>query len=546
MSIRIALAQINTTVGDFVGNTKKILAFAKRSAEEGANIVVTPELSLSGYSPEDWLLRKSFYQKNQTALVELREQLKQWPELYVLVGHPDLENGHYFNAASVFKGGQLIVRYCKHSLPNNAVFDEKRYFSSATQAAIFKLGGIAFGVNICEDIWSEAAPKLARQAGAEILLTLNASPYHIKKPLLREQLMRDTVIKQGMALVYVNLIGGQDELVFDGNSFVMNQAGEVCLQLKHAEEDLQFIDIEEGQIKPSAKRNSQHSSPQFELAAQIYQLLVLGLRDYIQKNRFEKVLLGLSGGVDSALTLAIAVDALGADKVHAVMLSSPYTSEISKIDARELSQNLGVQYHELPIDACFEITKKTLALDSLYQNSVDHAPTEENIQARIRATLLMALSNRWGALLLNTSNKSEIAVGYGTLYGDMAGAFAVIKDIAKTEVYRLCDYRNQLAAVIPQRILTRAPSAELKPNQTDQDSLPAYKILDSILQQYVEELRSPEEIIASGHTEQDVKKVLHLIRISEYKRRQAPIGTRVTQRGFGRDWRYPLTSQFEE
>jgi NAD+ synthase (glutamine-hydrolysing) len=537
MTVKVAIAQINSTVGDFVANRAKIVEFSRRAAAQGADIVLTPELSLAGYPPEDLLLRQAFYAKTAEAFGALVEELSPLKDVHVVVGHPVLENGKRFNAASVIVNGKVLGTYHKHDLPNYTVFDEKRYFSSADEPLVFDVKGVKFGINICEDTWSRHAPSRAKAAGAEVLLVPNGSPFHMKKQHQRYDVMRDNVTPHGMSLVYANLVGGQDELVFDGNSFVMNRAGEVCARLRHCEEDLQIVEFD------GADPRSGVIAEDLSVEAQVYQVLVLGVRDYIGKNGFPGVIIGLSGGVDSALTLAVAVDALGADKVRAVMMPSPYTAEISWIDSRDMVKRISVRYDEIPIVDCFDAFRNTL--DNEFKGLPEDA-TEENIQARIRGTILMALSNKFGSIVLTTGNKSENAVGYCTLYGDMAGGFAVIKDIAKTLVYRLCDYRNSVSEVIPQRILTRAPSAELRPNQTDQDSLPAYEVLDAIMQMYMEEDRSIAEILAAGYRKEDVERVTRLIKINEYKRRQAPIGIRVTHRAFGRDWRYPITSKFRE
>ena len=537
MTLKVAIAQMNSTVGDFAGNRAKIVDFARRAAAQGADIVLTPELSLSGYPPEDLLLRNAFYELTQQAFDELATELAAFKGLHVVVGHPILRGTQRFNAASVILEGRVLGTYCKHDLPNYMVFDEVRYFTSASEPFVFNVKGVRLGLNICEDCWFPSAPKMARDAGAEVLLILNGSPYHMHKQHVRYDMMRDHVIAQGMSLVYANLVGGQDELVFDGNSFVMNPRGELCLQLRHCEEDLQIVEFD-GAVPHRRPFEGDRS-----IEAMVYQALVLGVRDYVGKNGFSGAIIGLSGGVDSALTLAIAVDALGADRVRAVMMPSPYTAEISLIDSRDMVRRLGLRYDELPIHDCFAAFGKTLAQEFA---GLPEDATEENIQARIRGTLLMALSNKHGPIVLTTGNKSEMAVGYCTLYGDMAGGFAVIKDIAKTLVYRLCHYRNSLSNVIPQRIITRAPSAELRPDQTDQDSLPPYEVLDPIMQMYTEENSSVAEIIAAGYDEADVRRVTHLIRVNEYKRRQAPVGIRVTHRSFGRDWRYPITSRYRE
>ncbi|PRC91274.1 NAD+ synthase [Solimicrobium silvestre] len=535
--IKLAVVQMNSTLGDLSGNAAHILNFSRRAYQQGAHIVLTPELSLVGYPPEDLLLRDSFYSASQAALNELATQLAEFPNLHVLVGHPLMKDGRRYNAASLLVNGRIQASYCKQDLPNGHVFDEKRYFDAGQDALVFEFENVKFGVTICEDTWSAAVPTQAKIAGAQVLLVLNGSPFHMNKQHLRYQVMRDNVTQQGMALVYANLVGGQDELIFDGNSFVLDSQGQIQAQLKHAQEDLQIIEF------AGATPQAGVIAPELSVEAQVYQALVLGVRDYIGKNGFPSVLLGMSGGVDSALTLAIAVDALGADKVRAVMMPSPYTAEISWLDSREMVDKLGVRYDEISINPCFSAFTATLAQEF---EGLPLDATEENIQARIRGTLLMALSNKHGSIVLTTGNKSEMAVGYCTLYGDMAGGFAVLKDIAKTLVYRLCAYRNSLSLVIPERILTRPPSAELRPDQTDQDSLPPYEILDGIMQMHMEENCSTEQIVKAGYQQQDVDRITRLIKINEYKRRQSPVGIRVTHRAFGRDWRYPITSKFRD
>ena len=537
MTVKVAIAQINSTVGDLAGNRARIVDAARRAAASGADIVLTPELSLVGYPPEDLLLRHAFYAKTREALAELTAELAAFPGLHVVVGHPVAEGGARYNAASVLLDGVVLGTYRKHDLPNTTVFDEKRYFTSADEALVFAVKGVRFGINICEDTWFAHAPARAKAAGADVLLVPNGSPYHMHKTHLRYDTMRQNVTAQGMALVYANLVGGQDELIFDGDSFVMDQHGVLCAQLAHFDEDLLVVEFDGARPLPLPL-----PAP-LPLEAQVYRALVLGVRDYIEKNGFPSVLIGLSGGVDSALTLAIAVDALGAARVRAVMMPSQYTADISWLDSREMVARLGVRYDEIPITACVAAFGATLAGEFA---GLKEDATEENIQARIRGTLLMALSNKHGSIVLTTGNKSEMAVGYCTLYGDMAGGFAVIKDIAKTLVYRLCAYRNSVADVIPQRILTRGPSAELRDNQLDQDSLPPYEVLDAIMRMYMEENQSIADIVAAGFSSADVARVTRLIKINEYKRRQSPVGIRVTHRGFGRDWRYPITSRFYE
>ena len=537
MTVNVAIAQINSTVGDLAGNSQRIADFARRAATQGADIVLTPELSLVGYPPEDLLLRRSFYAKSDLALQALAAEMATLTDLHVIVGHPLTRDGANYNAASVLCNGKIIATYCKQALPNYTVFDEKRYFTPADDVCVFSVKGTRFALNICEDTWFPDMPAKARAAGAEVLLVPNASPYHMNKQHLRQEVMREHVSCQGLALVYANLFGAQDELIFDGASFVLNARGEMCAQLPSFEEALTLIAFE------GAEPQSQKLSPALSVEAQVYAALVTGVRDYVGKNGFPGAIIGLSGGVDSALTLAIAVDALGADKVRAVMMPSPYTADISWIDSRDMVARIGVRYDEVPISDCFDAFRNALAFEF---DGLPEDATEENIQARIRGTLLMALSNKTGAIVLTTGNKSEMATGYCTLYGDMAGGYAVIKDIAKTLVYRLCDYRNGISEVIPERILTRAPSAELRPNQTDQDSLPPYEVLDGILRLFMEEGQGVAELLAAGYRKEDIERITRLIRINEYKRRQAPVGPRVTHRAFGRDWRYPITSKFKD
>ena len=535
--VNVAIAQINSTVGDLAGNSHRIAHSARQAAVLGAHIVLTPELSLVGYPPEDLLIRHSFYAKSELALLELAKELADLKDLHVIVGHPLQQGQAYYNAASIVCNGQILKTYRKHALPNYTVFDEKRYFVAADDVCTFELNGICFAITICEDTWYPEMPARARAAGAQVLLVPNASPYHMNKQHLRLDVMRENVSKQGMSLIYANLIGAQDELVFDGGSFAMDASGEVCVQAPSFKESLMLVEFEQGLPK------AQPLHEPLSLEAQVYEALVLGVRDYLSKNGFPGAIIGLSGGVDSALTLAIAVDALGADNVRAVMMPSEYTAEISWIDSRDMVNRLNVRYDEIPISDCFTAFRHSL--DFEFANLAEDA-TEENIQARIRGTLLMALSNKSGSIVLTTGNKSEMATGYCTLYGDMAGGYAVIKDIAKTLVYSLCHYRNSISEVIPERILTRAPSAELRPNQTDQDSLPPYEVLDGILRMYMEEGQGVAELLAAGYRQEDVDRIVRLIKINEYKRRQAPVGPRVTHRAFGRDWRYPITSRFKE
>ena len=533
---KIVLAQINPLLGDLAGNAQLIHKAALEALSQGAKLVVTPELSLTGYPPEDLLLRPAFIQAAEQQLELLMKELAQHTDLTVIVGHPKQTSRGLQNYASVLRNGEVIAGYAKQELPNHEVFDEVRYFVPGNQPCVFECEGIQYGLILCEDAWHPGPAKQAHAAGAKILLVSNASPYHLKKEALRIDVLRSHIDQTKMPLVYVNAVGGQDELVFDGGSFALNKNSEVVMSMPQFETGLGIVNVSPtGELEKSLI-----STPQ-SVEAQAYQALVLGVRDYVTKNRFPGVIIGLSGGVDSALVLAIAVDALGADKVRAVMMASRYTADISWIDARELAKNLGVQYDEIPISGPVDALEQSLA-EQFKGMKID--ATEENIQARVRGTMLMALSNKTGRLVLTTGNKSEMAVGYCTLYGDMAGGFAVIKDIAKTLVYRLCAYRNSIASVIPERILTRAPSAELRPDQKDQDSLPSYEVLDGIVERYMEQNQSIQEIIAAGFDAESVEKVTRLIKLNEYKRRQAPPGVRVTTRAFGRDWRYPITSQF--
>ena len=543
--MRIAAAQLNQTVGDFPGNADRIIGAARQAADLGVRVLVTPELSLTGYPPEDLLLRDAFQRRSNEALDRIREATAPL-DLFLLVGHPVVEGQgaarRRFNAASLLHRGRVVGVCRKRELPNYAVFDEARYFARGEEAFVFDVDGMRLGVAVCEDFWFPVPPRALHEIGAQALLVLNASPYHLGKQHTRLDTARANVSALGMPMLAANQVGGQDELVFDGLSFALDASGALAAQGKAFESDLLVVELQAGADgRVDFVRQAIPESPPPE--AQVYAALVLGVRDYIGKNGFPGAIVGLSGGVDSALVLAIAVDALGADKVRAVMMPSPYTAEISWLDARDMAERLGVRYDELPIGACFDAFRATLAGEF---RGLPEDTTEENLQARIRGMLLMALSNKFGSIVLTTGNKSEMAVGYATLYGDMAGGFAVIKDIAKTLVWRLCRWRNTVSDVIPDRIITRPPSAELKPGQTDQDSLPPYETLDAIVRLYMEEDRSVDEIVAAGHPADAVARVVRLIQVNEYKRRQAPVGIRVTHRAFGRDWRYPITSKFRD
>ncbi|WP_055450489.1 NAD+ synthase [Thiomonas bhubaneswarensis] len=558
MTLRIAVVQCNPTVGDLKANAAQIAHLAQRAYAQGARVVLTPELALTGYPPEDLLLRPAFLRASADALKQLALDLSDLPDLALVVGHPVALSGAdaprlastqqavACNAASLLRGGVIEATYCKHELPNYQVFDERRYFAPGDQAVVFEAGGTHFGINICEDAWFPHAPRKARAAGAQVLLVLNASPYHRGKTAEREQVMRQRCLENGMALVASQMVGGQDEIVFDGASFVLDRSGDLVARAPQFTEDLLMVDVAGGEVLRQAPA---HVAPLKTDHAEVYAALTLGVRDYLGKNGFPGALIGLSGGADSALVLAIAVDALGADKVRAVMMPSEFTAQMSLDDAAEMARRLGVQYDVLPITPLFDAFRATLA--PLLQARPGDT-TLENIQARIRGTLLMGLSNNSGRIVLTTGNKSEMAMGYATLYGDMAGGFAVIKDVTKTLVWELARWRNAQAAalgeaeVIPQRIITRAPSAELRPDQTDQDSLPPYDVLDGILQRYMEQDQSADAVIAAGYARADVERVVHLLKLAEYKRRQAPPGIRITHRAFGRDWRYPITSKFRE
>ena len=550
--VKVALAQINATVGDLAGNARRIADAARSAHAQGARLVITPELGLCGYPPEDLLLRPAFMQACARQLAELARELAACEGLHVVVGHPhqfgeagDLRSRSVqvqrrYNAASVLAGGRIVATYCKRELPNYQVFDERRYFASGRDAGlpplVVDVGGVRFGILICEDAWFEEPAQTAKASGAQALCVINASPFHLGKLAERESRMAERARAAALPLLYAHLSGGQDEIVFDGASFAVDARGQVGARAPMFEESLLTVEVDAGGAVHGAL------APVPSIEAQAWGALVTGVRDYIGKNGFPGAIIGLSGGIDSALVLAIAVDALGADKVRTVMMPSPYTADISWLDARDMAARLGVRYDEISIAPMFDAFRAGLAPQFA---GLAEDTTEENIQARIRGTLLMALSNKFGSIVLTTGNKSEMATGYCTLYGDMAGGFAVIKDVAKTLVYRLARWKNaQGREVIPDRIITRPPSAELRPDQTDQDSLPPYDVLDAILARYMEDDEGIDEIVAAGFDAQTVQHVTRLIKINEYKRRQAPVGIRITHRSFGKDWRYPITSKF--
>jgi len=534
--LQLAIAQFNPTVGDVEGNCQRIL---KQSIEARdrlkADIVIFPELSLTGYPPEDLLLRPDFIKRVQEAMGSLIENLA---GIDCVIGYPEANGELLYNSAAVIRDGEIIANYRKQKLPNYGVFDEKRYFSAGDSVVTFALNGLSIGLTICEDIWQAGVVEETVASGAKLIVNLNASPFHNGKQKNREAVLRDRIKEMQTAIVYVNQEGGQDELVFDGSSFVMNGQGEIVYRAEPFKEQLALIEFNCGERAEPVKSEI---AAEHDCAETTYQALVCGVRDYVGKNGFKGAVLGLSGGIDSALTLALAVDALGADAVEVLMMPSRYTASMSNNDAVEEAELLGVKHFSIPIEPAF----KTF-LDMLKEpfEGLERDTTEENIQARCRGILLMALSNKTGKILLTTGNKSEMSVGYATLYGDMAGGFAPLKDVPKMLVYELSRYRNSISRVIPERVITRPPSAELAPDQKDEDSLPPYPVLDEILERYVERDQSVEEIISAGFDSEQVQRVIGLVDRNEYKRRQAPPGVKITERAYGRDRRYPMTSGF--
>lgn len=556
MSLQICIVQLNFVVGDMPGNARKIIDAARTAYAQGARLVLTPELSICGYAAEDLYLRPSFIAACDDAVKQVAGALADLKGLCVVVGHPagdhqrarSVSVTHRFNAASVLCEGAVRAWYAKRELPNYQVFDERRYFTPGDAPCVFEVDGVRVGLLICEDAWFDQPARSSLEAGAELLAVINASPFHVGKSQERLARMADCARLVGLPLVYAHLVGGQDEVVFDGASFALQADGQMAARAPSFRESCFALRLDQagsGWRWEAPVDTAPMALPGHE--QELWDALVTGVRDYVGKNGFPGVLLGLSGGIDSALVLAIAVDALGAAKVRTVMMPSPYTADISWLDAREMAQRLGVRYDEISIVPEFEAFKASLAVefDGLAEDT-----TEENIQARIRGTLLMALSNKYGSIVLTTGNKSEMATGYCTLYGDMAGGFAVIKDVAKTTVFALAHWRNANDPYgtsrnpIPERIITRPPSAELRPDQKDQDSLPPYEVLDAIVERYMENDESIESLVAAGFDSADVERVTRLIKINEYKRRQAPVGIRVTHRSFGKDWRYPITSKF--
>ena len=549
--LTIALGQLNPLVGDIPGNTDKVIDYLQRARDElKADIVVFPELALIGYPAEDLLLRPSLQIRIERALERV---IAACTGIVAVVGYPCLEGGELFNAAGVIRDGKLVARYYKNRLPNYKVFDEERYFTAGKDTCVIELCGVDTAISICEDVWSPEVMANATAQGARLMLNINASPFHKDKQRMRQQVLKQRSVEGDMPVVYVNQVGAQDELIFDGGSMVMDRYGDLAFRAPQFEESLYTVAVDiatnSGGAGVSVDANprastcvnvpAQQITPALDSLAAMYQALVLGVRDYVNKNGFRGVVLGLSGGIDSALTLAIAVDALGADRVEAVMMPFRYTSQLSQDDASDQAERMGVNYKSIGIEPIYKAFMEALA-DEFVGCAVD--TTEENLQARSRGVLLMAISNKKGYLVLTTGNKSEMSVGYATLYGDMAGGLDVLKDVSKLAVFELSKYRNILSAVIPESVITRPPSAELAPDQIDEDSLPPYEVLDQILQRYVEQDESAEEIVAAGFNSEEVYRILRMVDLSEYKRRQAPIGLRITERGFGRDRRYPITN----
>ena len=582
--LRVALAQINVTVGDLEGNTQKILTYMQQAHAAGSHIVCIPELALTGYPPEDLLLKPGFVAAQLRKLDELISASRDLPGLTSVIGFVDRDHDIY-NAAAIIQEGKLYGTYHKHYLPNYGVFDENRYFQAGRKAPIFLINGVHVGINICEDVWYPSGPMtLQAHAGAEVIVNINGSPYYAGKGIFREEMLATRAADNGVIVVYLNMVGGQDELVFDGDSMVFNEQGALIARAREFAEEMLIVDLdtasvfrsrlhdprrrqerlqEDSNVVPIIKISDERSheslleppihplgAPQrielkMEPLEEIYAALVLGTRDYVHKTGFKKALIGLSGGIDSSLTASIAVDALGAENILGISMPSGYSSESSKTDAQELAENLGIEFLTIPIEETFRTSLKMLK--PAFGES-DPGLAGENLQARIRGNILMSISNKFGAIVLTTGNKSEMATGYCTLYGDMAGGFAVLKDVLKTLVFELSVYRNTLGEkpVIPETVIEKPPSAELRPEQKDTDSLPPYKILDPILKAYAEDDRSFEEILAMGFESKTVERVMRLVDLSEYKRRQAPPGVKITTRAFGRDRRLPITNRYRD
>ena len=537
---RIAIAQIDPCVGDMDGNTELVLEYIDRARDTaGADTIIFPELVLTGYPPEDLLLRPHFHVQVEQAL---RRLLRATQGIDVILGYPLAAGKFLYNACSLIRDGKIVTTYHKRNLPNYGVFDEKRYFTEGTDLNLVETPGFKVALSVCEDLWTEDHAREAAQAGAELLININASPYHTDKAAVRGELLRRRAVEHNIAIIYVNLVGGQDELVFDGGSLVVDGNGEFVFRAPQFEPGLYLVDLE--RIGDSiALQAAAPSPPSLSFNESVYRALVLGVRDYVSKNGFKGAVIGLSGGIDSALTLAVAVDALGPGNVEVLLMPSRYTADMSVEDAQEMAERLGVACHIVGIEKPFSAFTEILA--PLFEDLPEDT-TEENIQARCRGLLLMAVSNKTGKLVLTTGNKSEMAVGYATLYGDMAGGFAPLKDVPKILVYELSRWRNRNGEIIPQRIIDRPPTAELRFDQKDEDSLPGYDVLDPILEKYIELDRTPAEIIADGYDRDTVYKVAGMVDRNEYKRRQAAPGVRISERAFGRDRRYPITSRYQE
>ena len=539
--MKVTLAQLDPVVGDVSGNTRIALAAAERARDEqGARLIIFPEMFLCGYPPEDLLFHSGLRRQIEAAIERLRQDVR---GIAFLMGYPEYDESRIYNSAIVYDDGRELARYRKWLLPNYQVFDEKRYFTPGDEPCVFSLDGVSCGINVCEDIWEPGPPAAAARAGADVLFAINGSPYSLGSQSRREAAAARRAAETGIPIVYVNMVGGQDELVFDGGSFIVGGDGEMLPRAVPFEELLMPLTIEAGDTGCTLSHDT-GVAPLPTVEASVYSALVTGTRDYVRKNGFPGIILGLSGGIDSALTLAVAVDALGADNVRTVMMPYRWTSEMSRTDAEAQAQRLGVQYDIISIEPIVDAALGQLG--PLFAGLPEDT-TEENIQSRVRCLLLMAISNKSGRMLLTTGNKSEMAVGYATLYGDMAGGFAPLKDCSKSMVFRLARYRNEMSEsgdVIPERVITRPPSAELRPDQKDTDSLPPYEVLDPILSAFIEEDLSVDDICARGFERETVARVLTLVRRNEYKRRQAPPGVRVSRRAFGRDWRYPITSGY--
>ena len=535
--ISIVLAQLDLAVGDISGNTKLIIdSCEKAKNQHNADLIIFPELSISGYPPEDLLLHSGFKRRINDALNSIKEEVA---GISALIGFPDYNDDSIYNACAVFRDKEEIVKYRKEALPNYSVFDEKRYFTSDEQPTVFELKGKKIGINICEDIWHKSAAMKAKESGADLIIVINGSPYEKDGQSKRENIVKQRALQTDLPIVYLNMIGGQDELVFDGSSFIMSKNGEIKYRATSFEESMDLFEFE--LINDECAPIKSNISSKLRVEESVYKALVRGTKDYIEKHNFSGVVMGLSGGIDSALTLSIACDAIGSDKVRAVMMPYLFTSAMSLEDAQCQADTLNIKYDILPISSLYDSTVDLL--QPIFLNS-EKDSTEENIQSRARGLLLMAISNKTGSMLLTTGNKSEMAVGYATLYGDMAGGFAPIKDCTKTMVKKLAKYRNTISDVIPNRVIEREPSAELRENQHDSDSLPPYDVLDPILEAFIEEDLSVEEIVERGFERETVTSILEMVKRNEYKRRQAPPGVRISNRAFGRDWRYPITSGY--